>query len=117
MVEIVVEGQRAVFRVEGLDKLWAFRSQLEIPLAHITDVEVNHDQGPWWHGFKLLGTSLPGVLAAGTFLYQGGLVFWDVHDPVKTITVSLEHEHYKKLIVEVADPVATATMLRGAAGL
>jgi hypothetical protein len=28
-------------------------------------------------------------------------VFWDVHE--NTIIISLEHEHYKKLIVEVAD--------------
>jgi hypothetical protein len=117
MVEVAVEDVRAVFRVEGLDKLWAFRSQLEIPLAHISAVDVNHAEvSRWWHGFRLMGTEMPGLLAAGTFFYQGGLAFWDVRDPASTIIVSLDHEHYKKLIVEVADPVATAAMLREALG-
>ena len=112
MVDVSIEADRAVFNIEGAHKLWAFKSQVEIPLAHITNVEVNHDQvGIWWHGFKLLGMDMPGLFAAGTFYYHGELVFWDVFDTTKTIIVSLEHERYKKLIVEVADPDATAAAL------
>ena len=47
---------------------------------------------------------MPGLFAAGTFYYHGELVFWDVHDPANTIIVSLAHERYKKLIMEVVDP-------------
>jgi len=113
MVDVSVEDGRAVFEIEGMHKLWAFRSRIEIPVEHITNVEVNHDQvGRWWHGFKLIGTDAPGLFAAGTFYYHGETVFWDVHDTTKTIIVSLEHERYKKLIVEVADPVAVAAMLK-----
>src|SRR5205823_3974875 len=108
MVDVTIEGDRAIFTVEGFDKLWALRSRLEIPLAHITDVEVNHDEvGRWWHGFKLAGTDVPGLFAAGTFFFHGELVFWDVRDPVKTVIVSLNHERYRKLIVQVADPEST----------
>ena len=100
MVDVTIEGDRAVFAVEGLDKLWALRSRLEIPLAHITDVESNHEQvGRWWHGFKIAGTDMPGLFAAGTFFFHGELVFWDVRSPADTIIVSLNHERYKKLIV------------------
>ena len=113
MVDVSIEDGRAVFAVEGLHKLWAFRSRIEIPLDHITGVEVNNDQvGRWWHGFKLVGTDAPGLFAAGTFYYHGELVFWDVRDPARTVIVSLEHERYKKLIIEVADPAATAALLR-----
>jgi hypothetical protein len=115
MVDVSIEDGRAVFAVEGMHKLWAFRSRIEIPLDHIASVEVNHDQvGRWWHGFKLIGTDAPGLFAAGTFYYHGELVFWDVHDTTKTIIVSLEHERYKKLIVEVADPEWTAEQLQTA---
>ena len=113
MVVVTVEGDRVVFKVEGMDQLWAFRSHLEIPLAHISGVEVNGDQvGRWWHGFKLLGTDMPGLFAAGTFYYHGELVFWDVHDPAQTIIVSLDHERYRKLILEVANPQEIAATLR-----
>ena len=115
MVEVSVEGDRVVFTIEGLDKLWAFRSRLEIPIAHLTGIEVDPDAvGRWWHGIKLMGTDVPGVFAAGTFYYHGELVFWDVHNPARTIIVSVDHERYKKLIIEVADPEATTDQLRAA---
>jgi len=115
MVDITIHGDRVRFRVEGLDKLWAFRSELDIPLSHIAGVEADPEQvGRWWHGIKVMGTDVPGFFAAGTFIYHGELVFWNVRHPEQTIIVSLAHERYKKLIVEVENPVSTATMLRDA---
>jgi hypothetical protein len=115
MVTVSVLGDRAIFEVEGFDQLWALRSRLEIPLIHIIDVEHDPDQvGRWWHGWKILGSDIPGVFAAGTFFYQGELVFWDVHDVANTIVVSLDHERYKKLILEVYDPTAVVERLRQA---
>jgi hypothetical protein len=113
MVSVTVLDDRAVCEVEGLHRLWAFRSRLEIPLTHITDVEIDLDQiGRWWHGWKLLGTDVPGLFAAGTFYYHGELVSWDVSDLAKTIIVSLDHERYKKLFLEVADPEAVVSRLQ-----
>ncbi|MBZ5560298.1 MAG: hypothetical protein LAO77_23830 [Acidobacteriia bacterium] len=115
MVDVTIQDGLAVFNVEGLDKLWSFRSRIEIPLTHIAGADANADQvGRWWHGFKLIGTDLPGLFAAGTFYYHGEKVFWDVRDPAKTVIVSLEHERYKHLIIEVADPAATVAQLRAA---
>jgi hypothetical protein len=112
MVDVTIQGDRAVFNVEGMHKLWSFRSRIEIPLVHITGVEVNPDQvRRWWHGFKLIGTDAAGLFAAGTFYYHGEMVFWDITDPARTIVVSLDHERYTKLIVEVADVEATVRLL------
>ena len=113
MINVSVENDRVVFDVLGLHQLWALRSRLEIPVTHITGVERDPEQvGRWWHGWKLMGSDLPGVFAAGTFYYHGELVFWDVRDPERTIVVSLAHERYKKLIIEVEDPDAVVDMLR-----
>jgi len=112
VVDVTVESDRAVFEIEDWDKLWSLRSRLEIPLAHITGVEANVDQvNQWWHGLKVMGTDVPGLFAAGTFYYHGELVFWDVRHPANTIIVSLNHERYRKLIVEVADPSAIVARL------
>ena len=113
MVTVNVLNGSAVFEVEGLHQLWALRTRLEIPLTHITSADHDPEQvGRWWHGWKLLGTDVPGLFAAGTFYYHGELVFWDVSDPASTIIVSLSHERYKKLIVEVADPEGLVNRLR-----
>ncbi len=117
MVTVTIEGLSAVFEVEGLDKLWALRSRLEIPLAHIESIDADPSVARgWWHGLKLGGTSMPGVITAGTFYQHGELVFWDVHDPEQTIVVALRDERYKKLVVEVANPAITVEQLRGAIG-
>jgi hypothetical protein len=115
VIDVSVQGDLVVFDVEGNHKMWALKSRLQIPLAHIAAVESDPSQvGMWWHGFRLFGTSVPGIFAAGTFFQHGELVFWDVRHPENTIIVSLVDERYKKLIIEVADPAATVSDLRDA---
>jgi hypothetical protein len=41
MVDVQLEGDHAVFQVEGFDNIWALRSRLEIPLTHIKQVEAD----------------------------------------------------------------------------
>jgi hypothetical protein len=105
MVNIKINGDKVIFEVQGWDKLWSLRSHLEIPLSHIKGARVDPDPAMgWFDGLRLAGTELPKVLRAGTFYQQGELVFWDVHEPKNTIVIDLDHERYKKLIIEVADP-------------
>ena len=102
MVHVSVEGDRVRFEVEGWDKLWALKSQLEIPLAHIRAVRADPEPARgWWHGIRLPGTQVPGILTAGSFYQSDGFVFFDVHDPEQTIVIDLEHEHYQRLVIEV----------------
>ena len=68
----------------------------------------------WWHGIKLPGTNVPGVLTAGTFYQDGRRVFWDVHDPDNTVVIELKDERYNELIVEVADPNAAVALVKAA---
>lgn len=115
MVDVSVEGDRVRFDVDGWDKMWALKSRLEIPLEHITSVRVDPEPARgWWHGFRMPGTQIPGVLTAGTFYQHDGAVFYDVHDPEHTIVIELDHEHYRRLVVEVADPTAAVSLLEDA---
>ena len=115
MVELSLADDNLILSVLGSDKLWALRSTLEIPCSHISDVRADPEVARgWWHGLKLMGTGVPGVITAGTFYQHGELVFWDVHDPDNTIVISLRDERYKKLIVEVADPASAIALIRSA---
>ncbi|MGH7646486.1 MAG: hypothetical protein ACREND_00090, partial [Gemmatimonadaceae bacterium] len=112
MVEVTIEGDRIRFDVDGWDKMWALKSRLEIPLAHVTSVRIDPEPARgWWHGFRMPGTQIPGILTAGTFYQHDGAVFYDVHDPEHTIVIELDHEHYRRLVVEVADAAATVALL------
>lgn len=115
MIDVTIEGDKAVFEVEGWDKLWALRSRLSIPLSHISGVKQDDAAATgWWHGAKVGGTNLPGVITAGSFYRKGRLVFYDVHKPEHTIVVDLDHENYDQLILQVRDPKAAADTIRGA---
>ena len=107
MVEISISEDHLHLAVKGLDKLWAFKSQLDIPFRHIR--EVWHDPeaaSGWCHGVKVAGTNLPGVVTAGTFYEQNGrTVFWDVHDPSNAIVIALHDDRFDELVVEVNDPL------------
>ncbi len=108
MVEITVSGEHVVLDVKGLDKLWAFKSRLEIPLRNVRSVRMDASIARgWWKGIRAPGTSIPGVIRAGTFYQHDKRVFWDVHDPEKTIVFDLHDERYDQLIVEVLEPEAT----------
>ena len=115
MVTLSIDDNVATFEVEGADKLWALKSRLEIPLAHIRgariDSEIAHG---WWHGLRAPGTSVPGIITAGTFYQHGKRVFWDVHDPSRVIVVALADERYDELVIEVADPAATVATIAAA---
>ncbi len=115
MVNVTVEADQVVFTVEGLDKLWAMRSQLRIPATHIRGVRRGNDVAMGiFDAIKLMGTSVPGLFRAGTFLQHGDLVFWDVSDRLNAIAVELEHEHYRQLIIEVAEADAAVRTIEAA---
>ena len=102
----LAEG-KLMLHVRGADKLWAFKSSLEIPLVHIAGVRTDPGVARgWYHGIRMPGTNVPGVITAGTFYQDGKRVFWDVHDPNKTIVIDLHDERYNELVVEVDDPQA-----------
>jgi hypothetical protein len=91
--------------VEGADKIWALKSQLSIPLEHITGIRLDEEVvNKWWHGLKMPGTNIPHVITAGTFYQDGKRVFWDIHHPKQAVVISLADEKYNELAIEVENP-------------
>jgi len=112
MVDLSIESGNLVMRVEGADKLWSFKSSLEIPLQHVRGAHGDTSIArSWYHGIRAPGTHVPGVITAGTFYQHGQRVFWDVHNPDRTIVIQLHDERYDELIVEVADPKAAVDLV------
>ena len=113
MVDLSVAEGKLTLHVRGSDKLWAFKSSLEIPLVHIASVRAEPEVARgWYHGIRLPGTNVPRVITAGTFYQDGKRVFWDVHHPEKTIVINLHDERYNELVVEVDDPEAAVKLIQ-----
>jgi len=76
MVELSIAEGKLMLCVVGADKLWALKRSLEMPLVHIAGVRADAEVARgWWHGIRLPGTNVPGVITAGTFYQDGKRVF------------------------------------------
>ena len=120
MTEVEITEHSLIVHVKGMDKVLAFKSQLEVPLSHVVSAEVDpsavQEFESLFIGIKAPGTGIPGVIRAGTWYTNNGKVFWDVHDAHKSITIRLADETYSRLVIEVADPAATSSQIQEAIG-
>jgi hypothetical protein len=105
MIKPTITGDALILEVLGSDKLWSFKSCLTIPLKHILDARVDTEiANTWCHGLKAPGTSIPHVITAGTFYRDGARMFWDIHHPDRAVIISLSHDAYSELVIEVNAP-------------
>lgn len=59
MALIRIEGDDLVVVIEGLDKLWAFKGSLTIPLAHVRGATVDPGIAAEPKGVRAPGSHLP----------------------------------------------------------
>ena len=118
MADVELTEDALIIHVRGMDRVFALKSRLEIPLSHVVgakvDAEIAHPAA--WKSLRLTATQIPGVVTAGTFYQEGERVFWDVHDPEKVVVIGLKDERYARLVIGVKDPPATAAAIQGAIG-
>lgn len=117
MAEVELTSASLIVHIQGADRFFALKTRLEVPLQHIASVEPAADEARRvWHGLRMGGTNLPGVITAGRFVEHGEWAFWDVHDPQKAIAIRLRDEGYAKLVIGVEDPAGTTDAIRSATG-
>ena len=105
MATVKIDQQNLRVDLGTWDKVWAFHGSLTIPLDHVRDVVVA-DEGTWSRAWtKLIGTSLPGLKTAGTFFSKDGMVFCDYNDGKGCLEISVEHEFYSKLVIQLDEGV------------
>ncbi len=111
---IKIENGNLEFEIHGIDEFLSIKRAITIPLAHV--VSVSTERVPWqpFKQMKIAGTRLPGVVKDGRFLSSEGMMFFEMHDPDKCITVNLDHETYKKIVFEVEDKEGAAQQINEA---
>lgn len=112
--KIKIDGNNLVFEISGIDTILAIRRTITIPLDHV--ISVSTEKVPWaiFQQLKIAGTNLPGIVKDGTYLTGNGFVFFEMHHPDKCITVTLNHERFKKIIFEVEDKEYAAKIINDA---
>jgi hypothetical protein len=116
MADVELAADALIVHVRGIDRLFALRSRLEVPLSHVEGAEADAEEARRkWHGIMERGIWVPGPITAGTYYQEGEWVFWDVHGPEKTVVIRLRDERYARLVIEVEDPESTAARVNEAA--
>jgi len=116
MATVSIDRGDLVVDVEGMDKLWALKSRLTIPLANVRGATADPGIVREGKGLRVGGAHVPGVIVAGTFRNDGERVFWDVRNAERAVVIELDDERYARLVIEVADPSATVDLIEGAVG-
>lgn len=111
MAEVAIAGADLVVRLKGLEKLWALKSRLVIPLRNVRGATIDPGITREHKGIRAPGTYLPGVITAGTFYTDGERVFWDVRNPDKAVVVELADERYARLVIEVDNPSEVVALI------
>ncbi len=81
----VVDGV-IVIRPRGLNRLWAFRTELRVPVSSVSAVRTDVPRRGVPSGFRMPGTYVPGLIQAGTYRRKGEKSFW-LAGRSRTVTV------------------------------
>jgi len=117
MTKVEIIGDKLLLTVQGIDVVLAFKKHLEVPLAHVSGVELGiteEAQAELDRSIRLPGAYMPGIAIAGRFYREGRWLFWNIRKGERAITIALDHEDYVSLVVEVEDPAEVVAAIRGA---
>ncbi|HWE28255.1 MAG TPA: hypothetical protein VHB97_09650 [Polyangia bacterium] len=114
MTTIELIDETLQLTVRGFDVVLALKKHLVIPLAHVTRADLGVAAAArerLHHSLRMPGTSLPGIVTAGSYVEDGRWMFWDIHSGDHAITIWIEHERYDAIVADVDDPAATVARI------
>jgi hypothetical protein len=111
---VTIEGNDVVLELHGIDEFLSIKRTFHIPLKEI--VSVSTEKVPWnpFKSWKIAGADIPGHIKDGRFLSDEGMMFFEMHDPEKCITLHLNHDRYKTIVFQVEDKEQVASMIQDA---
>jgi len=111
-MRFIVQDDKLIIRLEGMERLWALRSRLTIPRPAITLVDYIAER-PVLQDFRgylrIPGTSIPWHFLAGTFWHRDDREFWFVrmkHDGMLTLETKPGDYLYRRLRISCAPEIA-----------
>ena len=111
MAEIRIEKDNLVVELSLAEKAESIHGDLTIPLPAITKVEILDNPFSHLRGIRVIGTSIPKVVAVGTWVGVGHKSFVALHGHQNALQISLDEQSYDELIIGTDDPEATSLII------
>ncbi len=117
----MVEGDELVVRLTTWEKMSGFHGNVRVPLSRVRGVSAPDNAWVELRGWRMAGTSIPGLVAVGTRRHGEGYDFTAVHRQRPTVQVDINGPpRWQRLLVsmdEGLDPVVEADRIASAAGI
>lgn len=110
---VAVTTYEVRLELTGWDVIWALKNRLVFLTKAVRTVyaEPNARRPP---GFRMPGTSIPGIVQAGTYVWRGEREFWCIHYTGNSVVFELENAPYKRIVVDVREPERVMQRVRAA---
>ena len=108
MTHIDITRDQLVVTMRGLDRLWALRRRIAVPLTSVRGAPADPGVSRESAGLRAPGTHLPRVITAGTYFKDGARTFWNLRASQQPVVVELTGERFARLVLGVDDARATA---------
>jgi hypothetical protein len=112
LAEVEVTDGTLTVRPRGLNRLWAFKREVRVPVAQISGVRTGVARQSIPSRLRTLGTYVPGLIQAGTFRGKGERSFWLVGRTRTVTVVDCPGGRFDRIVLQLAD--ASAERLRRA---
>jgi hypothetical protein len=101
----------------ALDGLYSLKRRLDLPLSQILGIAAAARKRVPHTGLRLPGTSVPGVIRAGSYGTGAARDFWNVRRSDTVLVIQMRPgASYRRVILQVDDPEAEAARLTPALG-
>lgn len=116
MATIAIDNDQLIIEQTAVDTVLSLRSTLRFQISSVRGVTVDPSVGSEPKGIRAPGTHVPGFVVAGTFRHEGRKTFWNIRRGTNALVITLDHEDFDQLIVEVDDPFAAMELINKARG-
>jgi hypothetical protein len=111
LVRVDVFDAEVTITPRGLNKLWAFRRELRVPLGPIREVKIVSGIRSLPMGLRAPGTAIPGLVLAGTYRKGGERSFYVLRDGRDMVVLELEGHDFARVAVQTRDPYEVVTRI------
>ncbi len=106
LARVDVTGGVLVVRPRGLNRVWAMKGQVRVPLAQVSEVRTHVDRRSVPSGWRVPGTYVPGLILAGTYRLKGERSFWLVGRAAEVTVVECRGGRFDRIVLQLSDETA-----------
>ena len=103
LAETDVADDTLVVRPLGLNRVWALKGEVRVPLSQISEVRPHVDRTQVRSGLRVPGTSFPGLIQAGTYRSQGQKSFWLVGRTRQVTVIECAGGKFDRIVLQLSD--------------